>query len=507
MNNRLVGWFTASLIAVAVISVALVGVLRNSGESADTQEAPITSPDERVGDTPAALIQSDESSDGHVDARQSLLSDLGYHCPSIHGELTEDCLHALDRSFGAELTQDAPLVPVCDQPTWSQVFDDPVGKREDVISALSREECRSESDEIRSNTGCARNAIAELSVLYLQCTERNEYRDGVEFTAPVLTELLDRIGSVDSEEYHVQRQSLQADYYRERWVAERCRRLDHRAFAPIDELEGIYTGVFGNVIKIQRLGVEVRPQKPAGGPIWEENVRSGTRDRGFTLRAAAARLGHLWALSEYPEYDLLLTDIFSLNPAQALIYRGRLQADAIHPLLVPFDIHEERKQRWKSLWEKLEAISPGIRAQFELSDSANLTFSTQHSQAMDRWWGAQEPAVREAYEEYRTGGIFELREESEAAKESFQIPYIHAALMHLQRQNIQHSDDAIPKWAVDISEEESKKAQEILQWMDETHPNAVHAPDPSADETCDAHLRTPESESAVEETDFDRISE
>ena len=260
--------------------------------------------------------------------------------------------------------------------------------------------------------------FAELGVLHHQCISENEYRNGAEFTAGTLSERLDNIESEDLNKYRQVRRRIQSEYYRERWIAARCGLVGDGVLAPIDELDGIYVGHWSMWFPLNTPELEVVADEAVKGPIWKHKEDLRVRNQGNTLLAAAARLGHVWALSGYSQNHLFLDDLFALNPSQALINRGHWHAGHLHDGAV-YDEFD-----WDAMFEKAEELSPGLKERFESADIGDF-FSSDFEKNMKDWWDSQEPAVSELYADFRRRGT-ELLETRQRERDSVRRTHVHA---------------------------------------------------------------------------------
>ena len=224
------------------------------------------------------------------------------------------------------------------------------------------------------------------------------------------------------------------------------------------------------------------------GPIWEEKEQLRVRNQGNTLLAAAARLGNFWALSEYGEFHWFLDDLFALNPTQALIHQGDERSNDLS-----YEFDDAREQREENLRKRLEEVSPGIMERIESADLGSI-FSIDFEKNLKNWIASQGPVVKELYEDFeRTEN--EIAEKNDLAEQSVRRTHVHAALLHMQRQGIRYNEEAVPEWAVEVSDGELAQAHEIVAWLDEKHPDARQSADPGSIETCRSGALDPASDS------------
>ncbi len=179
--------------------------------------------------------------------------DLHEHCPDLigplekrgfHGGFTPECEARLDTQFFDYIPPRVPLEATDNRITWRYVFDQPLIKRRLVLDALSKPECVSVAEEAVTDhlaERCHVNAIADYATLKYKCGSgyhrlRNRIDEGIELPWYYVFPL-ERV--FDNESYWRKRWGIENGYFRNVWIAAKCKALPDDVLASLEAFENV----------------------------------------------------------------------------------------------------------------------------------------------------------------------------------------------------------------------------------------------------------------------------
>ncbi len=209
-------------------------------------------------------------------------------CPDLHGELSVDCLEAMDRVFQSrDLGFFANFISFPGQLTYLRVFNDPQNDRSLIFEALEREDCRLENGDFRDDLkdSCHAEAFASFGTFLQQCdldyTERFStkwFEPHINFGGKSLfqTEVdhIEQYSEVDPDGYRGLKNAIWTGVLESRWIEEKCSHYDMSTLL-----------IPSSTKEFRRLE-----------EISLKLSKISTLESGKTLTWMAARLGEGWSL-------------------------------------------------------------------------------------------------------------------------------------------------------------------------------------------------------------------
>lgn len=234
-------------------------------------------------------------------------------CQDPLGELSDECLDALDAYFldKSFVWQDFDWIPL--PLTYQRIFVDPSGDRERVLAALKRPECRLEEGTIRWDLmeSCHAESFANYAnIVYFCQNPTNEINVSSNESPSTQSKRTWEVRNATfakyqdwGREYERRSRWVGEALLEKRWLAERaCTRLDERLLWHNDHKSG-YTEV------LEAIGQRLELFSESWGSsaleamfhqLGDDGKRPfGQEDASAVLRAVAARLGDEWAASIY----------------------------------------------------------------------------------------------------------------------------------------------------------------------------------------------------------------
>ena len=237
-------------------------------------------------------------------------------CPSLWGELSDDCMAALEARYADRAAGlrdfDIPPLPLSTSITWRQVYADPAATRRIVADALRNPECRVPEGQVRPDLGevCAADAMTRFAILQQQCglillkkgsgASRQRIWESVSSS-------IENDKSLDFDEYHRHRTNIDEDEFRGTWHVRKCRAAEPVVRAWLPEFP------------VPQEGPESRTYYEGSMLVISHEMR--TYDQGKHLIPAAARLGSEWALARTLDSAAHINAMAEFD--LALAYAGR----------------------------------------------------------------------------------------------------------------------------------------------------------------------------------------
>ena len=216
-------------------------------------------------------------------------------CPSLWGDLSDDCMAALEARYAGKaafLRNSSSVLPPTTPITWHQVYADPAGTRRIVADALRNPECMVPEGQVRPDLRevCAADAMTRYAILQERCglvlvEYRDDHKNQQEWEDWLAH--LDNDKSLDSDEYHRRRMKWDEIEFESAWHMQKCRAVESTVTAWLPELP------------LPRLGPKVRTYKTKTSTEFSFSMEhlKVTYDQSEHLIPAAARLGSEWALA------------------------------------------------------------------------------------------------------------------------------------------------------------------------------------------------------------------